>query len=70
MRSAASDPARTGHVGRPRVLAGQTGRKSSTPWRDPDYALKDDARVGQLRTMLGVPLLREGVPIGVICTAA
>ncbi|HEV2189415.1 MAG TPA: GAF domain-containing protein, partial [Stellaceae bacterium] len=38
-------------------------------WADPDYAPKDDARVGQLRSMLGVPLLREGTPIGVICTA-
>jgi GAF domain-containing protein/nitrogen-specific signal transduction histidine kinase len=38
-------------------------------WADPDYAPKDDARVGQLRSMLGVPLLREGMPIGVICTA-
>jgi signal transduction histidine kinase len=36
---------------------------------DTDYEPKDDARVGKLRTMLGVPLLREGVPIGVICTA-
>jgi signal transduction histidine kinase len=36
---------------------------------DPDYEPKDDARVGKLRSMLGVPLLREGVPIGVICTA-
>jgi signal transduction histidine kinase/ActR/RegA family two-component response regulator len=35
-------------------------------WNDPDYARKSDARVGGIRSMLGVPLLREGVPIGVI----
>ena len=35
-------------------------------WSDPDYAKKDDARLGKVRCMLGVPLLREGVPIGVI----
>jgi signal transduction histidine kinase/ActR/RegA family two-component response regulator/HPt (histidine-containing phosphotransfer) domain-containing protein len=35
-------------------------------WSDPDYAKKDDARLGEVRCMLGVPLLREGVPIGVI----
>jgi signal transduction histidine kinase/CheY-like chemotaxis protein len=35
-------------------------------WSDPTYAKKDDARVGKIRCMLGVPLLREGVPIGVI----
>ncbi len=35
-------------------------------WNDPDYARKDDARVGGIHAMLGVPLLREGFPIGVL----
>jgi GAF domain-containing protein/nitrogen-specific signal transduction histidine kinase len=35
-------------------------------WNDPLYALKDDARVGGVRTILGVPLMRDGEPIGVI----
>ena len=35
-------------------------------WTDPLYELKEDARVGGVHTMLGVPLLRDGVPIGVI----
>ena len=39
------------------------------PFADPDYAPKDDARVGKMGSMLGVPLLRGGAPIGVICTA-
>jgi len=35
-------------------------------WNDPDYARKGDARVGGIHAMLGVPLMREGEPIGVI----
>ena len=37
-------------------------------WReeDPEYELKDAAKLGGVNTMLGVPLLREGTPIGVL----
>jgi two-component system, NtrC family, sensor kinase len=36
---------------------------------DADYAAKDDAQLTRARTMLGVPLLREGMPVGVIAMA-
>ena len=33
-------------------------------WNDPEYAEKDEARIGNVRAMLGVPLMRNGEPIG------
>ena len=38
-------------------------------WTDPEYEHKDDARIGNLRSALGVPLLRGGEPIGMFMTA-
>jgi signal transduction histidine kinase len=36
---------------------------------DPEYGPKDQARIGRVRSVLGVPLLREGVTVGVIAMA-
>ena len=38
-------------------------------WTDPLYEKKEDAKIGGLHSMMGVPLLHEGEPIGVIALA-
>jgi GAF domain-containing protein len=57
-------------IGR-QTLVGRTaveGRQVHIPdvLADPEYAWTESIRRGSFRTMLGVPLMREGVPIGVI----
>ena len=49
-----------------RVL--QEGKSVQIPdvLADPEYALRETARLGGFRTNLGVPLLRERIPIGVL----
>jgi two-component system, NtrC family, sensor kinase len=32
---------------------------------DPEFTFAESAKIGRMRTMLGVPLLRDGVPMGV-----
>jgi class 3 adenylate cyclase len=62
------------HVAGDDSLVGRTARDVAPvhildSWTDPLYGLKDDAKRVNWRTMLGVPLLREGIPLGVICVA-
>ena len=38
-------------------------------WNDPLYEKKRDAKIGGVRSMIGVPLLREGKTIGAIALA-
>jgi PAS domain S-box-containing protein len=56
------------------TVAGRAALRQCTvqildPLTDPLYAAKDEPRIGNARTMIGVPLMREGAPIGVIALA-
>src|SRR5262249_24679309 len=46
------------------VLEGRTVQIADVQ-TDPEYTFLEGARLGGLHTMLGVPLMREGMPIGV-----
>ena len=55
-------PGRSGVVGR--VLLEGKSVQIPDVLSDPEYAFGEFARLGDFRTILGVPLVREGVPIG------
>jgi two-component system, NtrC family, sensor kinase len=46
------------------VLEGRTIQVADVQ-ADPEYTFREGARLGGIHTMLGVPLMREGMPIGV-----
>jgi GAF domain-containing protein len=54
-------PGRSGVVGR--VLLQGKSVQIPDVLADPEYTLREIARVGDYRTLLGVPLLRDGFPI-------
>jgi GAF domain-containing protein len=64
MQSHPITPSRGSIVGRA-VLAGQAVQITDIA-TDPEYAITETTTIGGIHTLLGVPLLRESVPIGVI----
>ncbi len=66
-RSAEITPGRGTLVGR--VALEKRAVSIPDAWTDPDYEEKDAARLGNVRAMLGVPLMRGGEPIGAFALA-
>jgi GAF domain-containing protein/two-component sensor histidine kinase len=60
-------PSREGLIGR--VLLDRAAVQIEDAATDPDYRLSDAQKTIGFRTMVGVPLLREGTPIGVFGVA-
>ena len=58
-------PVSRGSVAGRTVLAGKNIQIPDV-LADPEYKLVESAKIADFRTTLGVPLLREGIPIGVI----
>jgi GAF domain-containing protein len=57
-------PGRGGVVGR--VLLEGKSVQIPDVLADPEYRYREIAKLGDYRTILGVPLLREGIPIGLL----
>ena len=62
MKTQTFAPGRDGVIGR--VLLEGKSVQIPDVLADPEYTFREIARLGDFRTILGVPLLREGVPIG------
>ena len=52
-----------------RVAMAGTAVRVADAWSDPDYLPQDDARLQNVRSMLGVPMMRDGKLFGVIALA-
>ncbi|MBV8935909.1 MAG: GAF domain-containing protein [Alphaproteobacteria bacterium] len=64
LRQQSHSPGRGSIIGR--VLVEGRAVQIADLAADPDYALPESVQIGKVRSNLGVPLMREGLPIGVI----
>src|SRR4029077_12263117 len=64
LRNLIFEPGRSSVV--PRVLLEGKSVQIPDVLADPEYTSRELSTIGDFRTVLGVPLLRDGVPIGVL----